>query len=41
LSVHEAAAEMRLHAGRQWSRAVVEWALECVDAPREFARDDR
>ena len=26
----DAAAEMRLHAGRQWSRALVEWTLECV-----------
>jgi HD-GYP domain-containing protein (c-di-GMP phosphodiesterase class II) len=41
LSVEEAAAEMRAHAGRQWSRAVVEWTLECVDAPHEFAHDDR
>jgi putative nucleotidyltransferase with HDIG domain len=34
MSVDEAAAEMRSHAGRQWSRALVEWTLDCVDAPR-------
>jgi putative nucleotidyltransferase with HDIG domain len=30
LSVDEAAAEMWRHAGRQWSRALVQWLLECV-----------
>jgi polar amino acid transport system substrate-binding protein len=29
LTVVDAAAEMRRHAGRQWSRALVEWTLEC------------
>ncbi len=41
LSFEEAVEEMRAHAGRQWSRALVEWTLECVDAPREVARDVR
>ena len=31
LSVDEAAAEMHRHAGRQWSRALVTWTLECVE----------
>jgi HD-GYP domain-containing protein (c-di-GMP phosphodiesterase class II) len=39
LSFDEAVDEMRTHAGRQWSRALVEWTLECVDAPREVARE--
>jgi HD-GYP domain-containing protein (c-di-GMP phosphodiesterase class II) len=33
LSVDDASAEMRTHAGRQWSRSVVEWVLKCVGAP--------
>jgi putative nucleotidyltransferase with HDIG domain len=39
LTVEEATIEMRLHAGRQWSRALVEWTLEYVDAPTEAMRD--
>jgi putative nucleotidyltransferase with HDIG domain len=35
LSSREAAVEMRRHAGRQWSRALVEWMLACVDEPRD------
>jgi putative nucleotidyltransferase with HDIG domain len=30
MSTDVAAAEMRSHAGRQWSRSLVEWLLECV-----------
>jgi HD-GYP domain-containing protein (c-di-GMP phosphodiesterase class II) len=37
LSVDAAAAEMRAHAGRQWSRALVDWLLETVGAPAEEA----
>jgi HD-GYP domain-containing protein (c-di-GMP phosphodiesterase class II) len=33
LTPAEAAAEMRSYAGRQWSRALVEWTLECAGAP--------
>jgi putative nucleotidyltransferase with HDIG domain len=33
MTIDEAAAEMRSNAGRQWSRALVEWTLDCVDAP--------
>jgi putative nucleotidyltransferase with HDIG domain len=33
MSFDDAVEEMRAHAGRQWSRALVEWTLECVDAP--------
>jgi HD-GYP domain-containing protein (c-di-GMP phosphodiesterase class II) len=33
MTVDEAAQEMRAHAGRQWSRALVEWLLACVGAP--------
>ena len=40
LSYREAVAEMRTHAGRQWSRALVEWTLECVDAPLVPELDD-
>jgi putative nucleotidyltransferase with HDIG domain len=32
LSVSDAAIEMRRFAGRQWSRVLVEWTLECVAA---------
>ena len=35
MSVGEAAVEMRLHSGRQWSRALVNWLLETVGAPAE------
>jgi len=35
MSVEEAALEMRLHSGRQWSRALVNWLLETVGAPAE------
>jgi putative nucleotidyltransferase with HDIG domain len=35
MSVEEAAAEMRVYAGRQWSRALVNWLLETVGAPAE------
>jgi HD-GYP domain-containing protein (c-di-GMP phosphodiesterase class II) len=35
MSIEEAAAEMRLHSGRQWSRALVNWLLETVGAPAE------
>jgi putative nucleotidyltransferase with HDIG domain len=35
LGLEEAAVEMRRHAGRQWSRALVNWLLETVDAPAE------
>ena len=33
LPPEEAVAEMERHAGRQWSRALVAWMLECVQAP--------
>jgi HD-GYP domain-containing protein (c-di-GMP phosphodiesterase class II) len=33
LSHEEAAAEMRKFAGRQWSRALVDWMLELVEQP--------
>ena len=35
LSVEAAASEMRTPRGRQWSRALVNWLLETVDAPAE------
>jgi len=31
LSVEDATAEMRRHAGRQWSRTLVQWTIECVE----------
>jgi diguanylate cyclase len=40
LTVEEAALEMRRHAGRQWSRSLVEWTLDCVEAPTELARGE-
>jgi HD-GYP domain-containing protein (c-di-GMP phosphodiesterase class II) len=33
MTVEAAAQEMRRHAGRQWSRSLVEWLLACVGAP--------
>jgi putative nucleotidyltransferase with HDIG domain len=37
LSHEEAAAELRRHAGRQWSRALVDWTLEAVEQPEPAA----
>src|SRR4051794_40386454 len=36
LPFEEAAAEMLRHAGRQWSRALVSWTLECVQTSVEL-----
>jgi putative nucleotidyltransferase with HDIG domain len=33
MTVEVAAAEMRTHAGRQWSRSLVDWLLACAGAP--------
>jgi HD-GYP domain-containing protein (c-di-GMP phosphodiesterase class II) len=35
LTVADAAFEMRRHAGRQWSRVLVEWTLECIASTEE------
>ncbi len=32
LSIADATAEMWRHAGRQWSRTLVQWTIECVEA---------
>ena len=34
MSYEDAAAEMWRHAGRQWSRSLVTWLLECLDLER-------
>ena len=36
LSIDEAATEMRRYAGRQWSRALVTWTIDCA---QDFADD--
>jgi putative two-component system response regulator len=37
LCIADATEEMDRHAGRQWSRSLVDWVLACVDEPREVA----
>lgn len=34
MSLEDAAVELRTHAGRQWSRALVDWTLEHLGLPR-------
>ena len=34
MSYEDAAGEMWQHAGRQWSRSLVTWLLECLDLER-------
>jgi HD-GYP domain-containing protein (c-di-GMP phosphodiesterase class II) len=38
LSHEEAATEMRKYAGRQWSRALVDWTLDAVEQPEPAAQ---
>lgn len=40
LSFDDAAAEMWRHAGRQWSRALVTWTVECVESYGGALPDD-
>ena len=35
MSFEDAAAEMWRYAGRQWSRSLVTWTLECLDVERD------